>query len=326
MKNIYILPTNKLSKIYQIGDSITLSVVSSKHQYNTGRHIYIISDEEIKGEEWYLWENLILKNKKGDVPKSFCKKIILTTDQDLIKDGVQVIDDEFLKWLVKNPNCETVEIKEDECGWFINGGKDVEYRKYNYIEIPKKQPKEFGCPFDEKIDYSFKNKNLEKYSERFDNDKSAIGNPETWGKRIKKEYVDDQDAYGYDVVSIQKTLEEDSNSWHLAKELFKEVYGEYPKTIEGNIQDEMTVTILQKGIVYGAKWQQKQDLITHEKQKDEVVFNSIKKVYEQRLKQQQERSYSEEEVLDLLFDFQIHRNDLENCVEAREWFEQFKKK
>ena len=35
--------------------------------------------------------------------------------------------------------------------------------------------------------------------------------------------------------------------------------------------------------------------------------------------------YSEEEVLDLLFDFQIHRNDLENCVEAREWFEEFKK-
>ena len=43
-------------------------------------------------------------------------------------------------------------------------------------------------------------------------------------------------------------------------------------------------------------------------------------------KWQQERSYSEEELLDLLFDFQIHRNDLENCVEAREWFEQFKKK
>jgi hypothetical protein len=27
-------------------------------------------------------------------------------------------------------------------------------------------------------------KRLEKYSERFDNNKSAIGNPETWGKRI----------------------------------------------------------------------------------------------------------------------------------------------
>jgi hypothetical protein len=37
-------------------------------------------------------------------------KIILTTDQELIKDGVQVIDDEFLKWFVKNPSCEDIEI------------------------------------------------------------------------------------------------------------------------------------------------------------------------------------------------------------------------
>jgi hypothetical protein len=28
---------------------------------------------------------------------------------------------------------------------------------------------------------------LEKYSERFDNDKSTIGNPHTWGKRIVEE-------------------------------------------------------------------------------------------------------------------------------------------
>ncbi len=38
------------------------------------------------------------------------KKIILTTDQDLIKDGVQAIDDEFLEWFVKNPSCEYVPI------------------------------------------------------------------------------------------------------------------------------------------------------------------------------------------------------------------------
>ena len=36
------------------------------------------------------------------------KKIILTTDQDLIKDGVQEIDDEFLEWFVKNSNCDFV--------------------------------------------------------------------------------------------------------------------------------------------------------------------------------------------------------------------------
>lgn len=29
---------------------------------------------------------------------------------------------------------------------------------------------------------------LEKYSERFDNDKSEIGNSETWGKRVVKQF------------------------------------------------------------------------------------------------------------------------------------------
>jgi hypothetical protein len=38
------------------------------------------------------------------------KKIILTTDQDLIKDGVQAIDDEFLEWFTNNPSCEEVEV------------------------------------------------------------------------------------------------------------------------------------------------------------------------------------------------------------------------
>jgi flavorubredoxin len=41
--------------------------------------------------------------------KKYCK-IILTTDGDLIKDGVQSIDDEFLEWFVENPSCEEVEV------------------------------------------------------------------------------------------------------------------------------------------------------------------------------------------------------------------------
>ena len=32
-----------------------------------------------------------------------------------------------------------------------------------------------------------KQERYEKYSERFDNDESAIGNPETWGKRVLTE-------------------------------------------------------------------------------------------------------------------------------------------
>jgi hypothetical protein len=61
------------------------------------------------------------------------KKIILTTDQDLIKDGVQAIDDEFLEWFVKNPSCEEVKVES-----FVNGNVERIYE----IIIPKEEQKQ----------------------------------------------------------------------------------------------------------------------------------------------------------------------------------------
>jgi hypothetical protein len=81
-------------------------------------NIYITSDEEIRDlrphkGKWHLEKEHIL-NKFPDylTDLSECKLIILTTDQDLIKDGVQAIDDEFLEWFVKNPSCESVEVEK----------------------------------------------------------------------------------------------------------------------------------------------------------------------------------------------------------------------
>jgi hypothetical protein len=65
-----------------------------------------------------------------------CKKIVLTTDQDLIKDGVQAIDDEFLEWFVKNPSCGEVEV---ESGLFFYA--EGEDRRYKII-IPSEEPKQ----------------------------------------------------------------------------------------------------------------------------------------------------------------------------------------
>jgi len=58
--------------------------------------------------------------------------------------------------------------------------------------------------------------------------------------------------------SKQETLEEDSSSYQLAKNLFTEIYGYSPEIIKGNLQHEIIVAALQKGMVYGAKWQQEQ--------------------------------------------------------------------
>jgi hypothetical protein len=60
-----------------------------------------------------------------------------------------------------------------------------------------------------------KQERYEKYSERFDNDESAIGNPETWGKRVLTEEdifnqrdIDAVTDYIGKETSKQETLEE----------------------------------------------------------------------------------------------------------------------
>jgi len=88
--------------------------------YKIGKELFITNGEEIKQGDWYLvnqWGNgLLLATQPAsseDIKyqhKFECKKIILTTDEDLIKNGVQAIDDTFLEWFVKNPSCECVEV------------------------------------------------------------------------------------------------------------------------------------------------------------------------------------------------------------------------
>jgi hypothetical protein len=75
------------------------------------------------------------------------KKIILTTDPDLIADGVQSIDDEFLEWFVKNPTCEWIEVV-DELN--MNGKNGLDRARFIYkIIIPQEEPKqELDCPYD----------------------------------------------------------------------------------------------------------------------------------------------------------------------------------
>ena len=94
-------------------------------------------------ETVFISTNEITKVPLGGFKGKVCQKIILTTDQDLIKDGVQAIDDEFLEWFVKNPSCEEVEI-ENVYDKFLNGDKRSvsDFRKKYKINIPKEEPKQ----------------------------------------------------------------------------------------------------------------------------------------------------------------------------------------
>jgi hypothetical protein len=116
MKNIHIFPTSNPSRLFEIlkfnfvfdNQNKYSEEYKKIHKYKN-QNIYITSDEKPKQGEWSLYQNKIHKCIEDILGDEF-KKIILTTDQDLIKDGVQSIDDDFLEWFVNNSSCEYVEL------------------------------------------------------------------------------------------------------------------------------------------------------------------------------------------------------------------------
>lgn len=156
MKNIHVIPTDKPSRLLLskrnnlqfLKDNASLN--SNNHFEGTYQNIYITNDEEIKDYNWYISSDGKLlqftgRNVLGD--KFIAPKVITTTDQDLIKDGVQAIDDEFLKWFVKNSNCEKVEVElvEDLYGLIVKkenlSNEKPAFFSYKII-IPKEEPKQ----------------------------------------------------------------------------------------------------------------------------------------------------------------------------------------
>ncbi len=146
MKNIHVIPTDKPSRICkdEFGSFYLTESMESKISFFKNQNIYITSDEEIE-ENYVLSHGVIIKVMMFDnetlyfingtkAKREDCKKIILTTDQDLIEDGVQAIDDEFLEWFIKNPNCEYITVYD---GLF---GENRIWKKY--IIIPKEEPKQ----------------------------------------------------------------------------------------------------------------------------------------------------------------------------------------
>jgi hypothetical protein len=153
MKNIHILPTDKPSRLHLIEDVLTFTNKYKTSVCDSEVNIYITSDEEIKEGDWCLdiKRNIIFQSKRNEIGtskkipiiictyegcyiKKDCKKIILTTDQDLIKDGVQEIPEYFLiHYIVGNNPIEYVEIKEHL--------ESLDTMKINYeIIIPKEEP------------------------------------------------------------------------------------------------------------------------------------------------------------------------------------------
>jgi hypothetical protein len=138
MKNLHVLPTDKPSRLSILNSgklNFGAEIMSSSN--SKPQHIYITSDEEIKVGDWCYnsINNNVYKKEIDKLSFAYEYKIILTTDQDLIADGIQAIDDEFLEWFIKNPSCESVEVDKN---WNYPLDKRWEYK----IIIPKEEQKQ----------------------------------------------------------------------------------------------------------------------------------------------------------------------------------------
>ena len=150
MKNIYLLPTEKESRL--IVYSTLLNEIrlldGPIYDWKHKRHIYITSNDPIKKGDWFIaldgtndiykandkWLEIIEENSNP------AEKIVLTTDLDLIKDGVRKIDDNFLKWFINNSDINYIDIKKEKIDLSDLGYYDIHY-KY-HIDYPLTEDQE----------------------------------------------------------------------------------------------------------------------------------------------------------------------------------------
>jgi hypothetical protein len=113
MKNIFLIPTENSSRL-SIKDGV---LILHRQQWRKGtQNIHITSDSKFVRDEYITDGIEVIKatpklvDAQGLVDRRDWKKILMTTDPDLIKDGVHPIGEEFLQWFVENPTCIKVEV------------------------------------------------------------------------------------------------------------------------------------------------------------------------------------------------------------------------
>ncbi len=140
MNNVHLLPTDKPSRLVKFFTNKfhlrkEILPIQDEEQY---QNIYITNDDKIKEGDWHFKNDKMVT--KSHIIDDTCKKIILTNNPDLIADGVQSIDNEFLEWFVKNPSCEEVKVEtfevEDYVGFAGHTSYPTFHNKYKII-IPK---------------------------------------------------------------------------------------------------------------------------------------------------------------------------------------------
>lgn len=153
-KNLFVIPTNNPSRVYGILGGYRLGLTSNDPFYteNFGggtqnQNICVTSDEEIKAGDWFWKPDCNMVFKAEYTPHKGCKKVVLTTDQELIQDGVQPIPDEFLVWFVEkvNDSGKPIDIVEiEKIGLVSDNGRVLYGIKYKII-IPQEAVRPYSA-------------------------------------------------------------------------------------------------------------------------------------------------------------------------------------
>jgi hypothetical protein len=185
MKNINILPTTESSRLKDenLYSSPSYVLSSEPLHWRYAVHMYITSEDEDIYENDYIitQEGKLVQVSyllSSDIYKS--SKVIMTTSQKLIEDGVQEIDETFLQWFIDNFKCEYVQVKKQyitPLGVVVETCYDNERLNYKII-IPEEEPKYvFGIT---KGEYTIGNTKINTVKSEYS---IAMGyNPETTSK------------------------------------------------------------------------------------------------------------------------------------------------
>ncbi len=324
MKNLYLLPTEKPSRLiwYTTGRYHLLKEpIFIDAPLKPSRHIYITSDEEIKEGDWCIEftpnnekitelfkcnEEQVLNILTGTDYKY--KKVILTTDQDLINDDVQSIDDEFLKWFVKNPSCEQISVEEV---YFHGSGyykaselSKQEKEKYSFMKeykiiIPKEEStfytKKCKCMIFEPNCFTGMCKNCGGILKEETKPKTILESLQEYFKNTSKEKVLEDwnefqqlDEEGITVKEFLENQKQETLEEAKVNNLIK-LFGK-----DFHLEPSSEIKNCNESFMAGAKWQQ-------------------------------ERMYSEEEVHKILGSYSANKEVFSYKYTYNKWFEQFKK-
>jgi hypothetical protein len=126
-----------MKNIYLISSDIPVRYYGNRY---VNQNVYITSEDDILDGDAYIENGKYVcpgSYNIKPVPDRINKKIILATDTKLIEEGVQEIDEEFLKWIMDNPTCDWVNTILER---YLFQYPDV-YKSRHKILIPKEEPK-----------------------------------------------------------------------------------------------------------------------------------------------------------------------------------------